>query len=323
MNILKKNRIEYLYKIQSYFVSSTLFFYLFCCNSISSYGDDNTLKVVSFNVWNYFVKGERSSPVKDEKSRDAVASTIEVADPDIVILSEIGGQKSIKDLAERLKRDGIDYKYVDVMHGSDSWRYLGVLSKLKPVEVEKKTDLTYKIHPKKLPPGAMDNVPVQRGFLHIIFQKDDYKLHIVGVHLKARLFNSRYNQTDMRRFEARLLRYFINDILKKEPEANLLVVGDFNDTFSSDPLTTIRGDKLKNESKKLTDLKLQDRWHNSWTHWWHSEDSYSRIDYSLASQGLIKEINFDKSKIIHIPSLWLIASDHRALLTVITAKDKK
>lgn len=318
MNIFKKYRIECCCNIQSIFfaVISLLF-------TSTLYAGDNSIRVLSFNVWNYFVEGERSSPAKSEESRNAVASTIASADPDIVLLSEIGGLKSIKDLAERLKKKGIDYQYIDVMHGSDSWRYLGVLAKFKPETIEKKTDLTYKIHPKRSPAGAIDYVPVQRGFLHIIFKKDNYQLHIVSVHLKARLFNQRYNQTDMRRFEARLLRYFINDILKKDPDANLLVVGDFNDRFSSDPLITVRGDKLKDENKRLTDLKLKDNWNNSWTHWWHSEDSYGRIDYSLASKGLVKEVNIEKSKIIHIPQLWLTASDHRALLTVITAEDKK
>ena len=296
--------------------------FLLLFSAVSSYADDNNISVMSFNVWNYFVQGERSSPVKDEKSRDAVAATIASANPDIVLLSEIGGKKSINDLSERLKKLGVNYKYIDVMHGADSWRYLGVMAKFKPLAVEKKRDLLYKIHPKKLAAGAMDSVPVQRGFFYLTFQKKDYKLHIVSVHLKARVFHPRYNQTDMRRFEARLLRYYINDILKKEPETNLLVVGDFNDNYSSNPLTVIRGDKLKTTSKKLTDLKLKDRWHNRWTHWWNAEDSYSRIDYSLASSGLIKEIDVTKSRIIHIPKYWLVGSDHRPLLTVINAEDR-
>ncbi len=322
MDIIKKYRIGFVDRTLSSAFSVAIITFLLFFTILSSHADKKSLVVMSFNVRNYFVKGERSSPVKDVKSRDAVASIIAAGDPDIVLLSEIGGKKSIKDLAERLKKLGLDYTYIDVMHGADSWRYLGVMAKFKPVAFEKKRDLTYKIHPKKLAAGAVDNVPVQRGFFYLTFKKDNYKLHIVTAHLKAKLFNPRYNQTDMRRFEARLLRYYINDILKKNPDANLLVVGDLNDSYSSNPLTVIRGDKLKDDKKKLTDLKLEDRWHNRWTHWWNAVDSYSRIDYSLASSGLINEIDFSKSCIIHIPKFWLLGSDHRPLLTVINAEDK-
>jgi endonuclease/exonuclease/phosphatase family metal-dependent hydrolase len=318
--ILKKNRVELLYKKKLELLC--FFTYILCFASLSLSADTQTISVMSFNVWNYFVKGEKSYPIKDEYSRNAVAATIANADPDIIMLSEIGGEKSVKDLSGRLSKLGLNYKYLNVMHGCDSWRHLGILAKLSPVTVDKQTELTYKIHPKKMPSGTLDTVPVQRGFFHLIFKKGKYKLHIISAHLKAKLFNSRYNQTDMRRSEARLLRYLVDDILKKNPDANLLVVGDFNDSCNSNPLKLLRGDTLKQSKRKLTDLKLYDRWHNSWTHWWHSEDSYSRIDYALASSGLIKEVDFSKSRIIHIPKLWNTASDHRPLMTVITAKDR-
>jgi len=301
-----------------------LFFviYITCFTSFSLSADDKTISVMSFNVWNYFVKGEKSSPVKSEYSRNAVAATIASADPDIIMLSEIGGKKSIKDLSERLRKLGLYYKYSDVMHGADSWRYLGILAKFAPIKIDKQSNLTYKIHPKKLPSGTLDTVAVQRGFFHLIFQKGDYKLHIISAHLKAKLFHPRYNQTDMRRLEARLLRYLVDDLLKKDPNINLLVVGDLNDSYISNPLKVLRGDTFKNGDKKLTDLKFYDRWHNSWTHWWNVEDSYSRIDYALASRELVKEIDLKKSRIVHIPKLWPVASDHRPIMTVINAKDR-
>jgi len=317
--IFKKNRVE-LYEKKLKLLC--FFIYLACFLSISLSADSKTISVMSFNVWNYFVKGEKSSPIKSEYSRNAVASTIASADPDIIMLSEIGGKKSVKDLSERLRKLGLNYSYSNVMHGCDSWRHLGIIAKFAPVTVDKETELTYKLHPKKMPAGALDTIPVQRGFFHLIFKKGNYKLHIISAHLKAKLFNPRYNQTDMRRSEARLLRYLVDDILKKNPHANLLVVGDLNDSYNSNPLCVLRGDTLKKSDRKLTDLKLYDRWHTTWTHWWHSEDSYSRIDYALVSNGLLKEIDFTKSRIIHIPELWSSASDHRPLMTVISAKDR-
>ena len=318
--MIQKYRIGFSYNLKLEFLFFVICLNLFLSAKLSA--GDKTISVLSFNAWNYFVKGEKSSPVKNEVSRNAVAETIASADPDIIMLSEIGGLKSIQDLSERLHKLGLNYTYIDVMHGADSWRYLGILAKFAPIEVDKQKNLTYKLRPKNMPAGSVDTIAVQRGFFHLIFKKDDYKLHIVSAHLKAKLFHPRYNHTDMRRSEARLLRYLVNDILKKDPNANLLVVGDLNDSYLSNPLQLLRGDTLKEDSKKLIDLKLRDKWENSWTHWWHSEDSYSRIDYALVSCGLLKEVDLKRSKIIHIPKLWLEASDHRPLMTVIKAEDK-
>lgn len=235
------------------------------------------------------------------------------------MISEIGGKKALKDFQSHLQ----EYPFSVVMHGGDPSRYIGCIAKFKPEKVVKVDNLTYKLKPKNAAVGTLDNIPVQRGFLHTIFRKGKYQLHIVNAHLKARLFNRRYNQTDMRRMEARLLKYYINDIIKDNPQANILVTGDLNDVYSSNPLITLRGESQKKANKKLYDLKPADAQGTTWTHWWKVEDTYGRIDYLLASSALLPEIDFKKTRIAHIPKEWLYASDHRPIMTVIQTQDKK
>lgn len=276
------------------------------------------ISVMSFNLQNYFLKQGKSTPKKTASSKAALAKVIKAADPDIVMISEIGGPEALKDFQDLLK----DYPYGVVMQGADYHRFIGCIAKFAPEKVNKITDRFYKIKPKKGPAGSLDHVPVQRGFLHTIFKKGDYKLHILNAHLKARLFHPRYNQTDMRRHEARLLKYYVNDIIKENPEANILVTGDLNDVYSSNPLVTLRGSNQKPQ-KRLYDLKPADAHGTTWTHWWNSEDSYGRIDYFLVSPALLPEIDFTKNKIVHLPKESLIASDHRPIVTVINMADKK
>jgi len=297
-----------------FFCFSYIFIVIFPLNA-----SNNTITVMSFNLWNYFIKGSRYAPVKKEESKTALIKVIKKADPDIIMISEIGGSASLEDLKSRLK----DYPFSTVMHGADKSRYIGCVAKFTPESVKIVNDLTYKIKPKfKDKKSVLENVYVQRGFLHIIFIKGSYKLHIINAHLKARLFHYRYNQTDMRRMEARLLKYYVNSIIKKDPEANILVVGDLNDVYSSNPLVTLRGSKQK-AAKRLYDLKPRDTEGASWTHWWKVEDTYGRIDYLLASPALLPEIEFDKNKIPHNSKIWLYASDHRPVCAVINCEDKK
>ena len=276
---------------------------------------------MSFNLRNYFIAtGKRYAPIKSEKSKVAIAEVIKKAKPDILMISEIGGEYALKDFISYLKKRGLNYPFRTVMYGADKTRYIGCIAKFAPVFVRKKYDLTYDIKPKS--EKKQEKVYVRRGFLHILFDIDGYKLHIINAHLKSRLPHLRYNQKDMRRSEAELLKNYTNDIIKRHPKANILIVGDFNDVYNSSPIKILRGMKRKSENR-LYDLRPLDNAGSSWTYWWEKEDSYERIDYMLTSPSLLPEIDLKKTQIDNNLKLCLHASDHRPVITVIRTKDKK
>jgi endonuclease/exonuclease/phosphatase family metal-dependent hydrolase len=288
-----------------------------CCLPFDVFSSDDEISVMSYNLWNYFVKNGRHCKKKTESSKHALIKTILSASPDILMFSELGGAAALADLMKRLKKAGGRYTYAQLMHGADETRYIGVVSKFPPLRITKITDMFYRLRPKFNKKAPLESVPIQRGFLHAVFKKNGYTLHIIEAHLKARLFHYRYNQTDMRRSEARQLRHVVDLVLKKDPDANVLVVGDFNDVYSSSAIAAIRGDDKK---LKLIDLKPRDSRDTTWTHWWKEEDEYGRIDYAFVSPALLPEIDRKKCRIIHLPDYWLYASDHRPLLTVIKTR---
>ncbi len=274
-----------------------------------------------YNCWNYFIE-KNVKKKKSIESRNALADLIVMANPDILMLCEIGQKESFNDLIDRLKKRGFAVAYSKLMYANDPSRHLAVISKIIPQNIIEKNNICYRIKPSSKKYKRTEAYPVLRGFLHSIFKFEDYKLHIITAHLKSRLKHYRYNQNDMRRYEARQLKYYVNDLSKLEENANILIMGDMNDIYSSSPIKAIRDEK-KSIEKSLYDLRPNDKKGDVWTHWWAKVDSYSRIDYAFANFALLPELNYDKSEIFYKEKMSLIASDHRPIIISLSTDNKK
>ncbi|MBT3381559.1 MAG: endonuclease/exonuclease/phosphatase family protein [Lentisphaerae bacterium] len=265
-----------------------------------------TIRVMVYNVYNFM---PLSAPqIKTPESRDTVAEIIHRGKADIVVLAEMGGDKAVEELRELLRQKGTDYPFATVVHAYDRTRNLAVLAMLPPAQTKHDENSSYNLKDQR--------IRVRRGFAHCVFKwRNGYILHLLGAHLKSKHFD-RLGQTDMRRYEARLLRYRFNDIIGEDPEANVLIVGDMNDTPDSSPISTLCGRRYKQE-RQLFDLRPLDQHSMVWTHLWDTADSYTRIDYALVSYPLLPEISLEAT---FIPSFadWYIASDHRPIIVTLT-----
>lgn len=279
----------------------------------------NELRFLSYNLRNYLPMKRRVNGASVEqapKPEDEIAALIEVmvkARPDIVGICEIGGIEYLKDFQSRLKKAGIDLPHFELVEASTVYeRNLALLSRFPIVARQARTDLTYLIGDKRL--------PFQRGILDVtVAPTPEYRLRLIGLHLKSKREVPEADQALMRQNEALLARQHIGKILQQQPGINLIVYGDLNDTKNEAPVRTLRG-RFRSDSY-LTAINMEDQYGFRWTHYWNYADSYARFDFVLASKGMLREIDKKKSYIPHGPD-WFLASDHRPLVVVIEAEDR-
>jgi endonuclease/exonuclease/phosphatase family metal-dependent hydrolase len=115
--------------------------------------------------------------------------------------------------------------------------------------------------------------------------------------------------------------------LAANPSANLIVLGDFNDTKDSASTKAVIG----RGKAKLVDTRPAERNGDNapgreprnvaWTHYYAKEDSYSRIDYLLLSPGMAREWVADETYVLTLPN-WGVGSDHRPIVATFEAEDK-
>src|SRR5262249_40405017 len=115
-----------------------------------------------------------------------------------------------------------------------------------------------------------------------------------------------------------------------DPKANLVILGDFNDTKEAASTKTIVG----RGKRKLVDTRPPERNGNpvsihagaesrsvTWTHYYGKEDTFSRIDYILLSPGMAREWVTNETYVL-ATSGWGIASDHRPLVATFEAENR-
>ena len=291
---------------------------LFFCPALPAADPPAPVRFVSWNLRNYLhtespsaagrTSGTRPKPADEVAAVTRILLTIK---PDIAGFCEVGGPGDLAALQQRLKSAGLDLPNTELVQAADPDRHLVLLTRFPIVARQSRTALSYLLDESQL--------PVQRGFLDVTLQiTESYQLRCVGVHLKSRRDVPEASEALMRRNEAHLLRQYAEEILTASPETNLLVYGDFNSTRDEPAMRAIAG--IRGSPGALNALTPQDDRGERWTFYFPEADTWSRIDFLMASRGLLPEVDDAKSS-IYSGGDWLKASDHRALSTVIIPRD--
>jgi len=173
---------------------------------------------------------------------------------------------------------------------------------------------------------------VSRGFAELDIQVNTrYSFTLISAHLKSKRAATEADEAEMRLEEAKLLREKIDACFTSKPDANLIVLGDFNDTKDAISTKTIIG----RGKHKLIDSRPAERNGDNaslpshagesrnvtWTHYFSKEDTFSRIDYILLSSGMAQEWLPDETYVLAMPN-WGTASDHRPIVAAFCAEEK-
>jgi len=269
--------------------------------------------VMTFNLHQYaLVDRDGVADTLEPKPPEEAAAIVEVVreiSPDVLAVQEMGDPAAWAEFKYALRQAGLDYAHEEYLRRGKSILNMAVLSRFPIVAAHSHVDDTYTIGPTQF--------PLMRGVIEIDLEVNpQYRFRLMVAHLKSKVFHS-FGQAEMRRNEARLLNNHVRAALKEDPNLNLLVVGDFNDEPSSAALREIRTYKRE---VLLHDLRPVDAIGDAWTHR-ENDDTYHRIDYMLASAGLLPEVLPEKCYAVRSPLL-LRASDHRPLVATFAAAER-
>jgi len=284
-----------------------------------------TFRVATYNVQNYLdAVTESRRQVKSDAAKAKIRESIRALKPDVIALQEMGQVSALLELQASLKAEGLDLPHWEHVSGFDTNIHVAVLSKFPMIARRPHTNDNFLLSGRRF--------RVSRGFAEVDLKVNDhYTLTLVTAHLKSRRPVPEADEAELRQEEARLLREKIEARLNADPGANIVVVGDFNNTKDSASTKAVIG----RGKFKLVDTRPAERngdnaraavptWdppHVTWTYFYGKEDTYSRIDYILLSPGLAREWVTNETYLPLIAN-WGIGSDHRPLVATFEAKNQ-
>jgi endonuclease/exonuclease/phosphatase family metal-dependent hydrolase len=281
-------------------------------------------RVVTYNVENYLVRPSGTRTIKSPESRAKVVEGLVQLNPDVIALQEIGDRQALADLQSRLKQAGLDLPHAEHVGGFDTNIFVAVLSRHPFIKRQPHTNASFLLNGRRF--------RTSRGIAEVEIEvRPGYRFTLLTTHLKSKRTSAAADESDIRLQEAQILREKIDAVLQRDPDANIVVCGDFNDTHDTAPLRTITGRGVR----ALIDSRPAERNGDSapaprpnwdprrvtWTHHFGKEDSYSRIDYILLSRGMAREWERTGTYVLTLPD-WGVASDHRPLVAEFIPRDR-
>jgi endonuclease/exonuclease/phosphatase family metal-dependent hydrolase len=294
---------------------------LACCPPLPA---AESFRIATYNLENYLDQPIGTRPAKSADSRAKVRESLRAIQADVVALQEMGTTSALLELRASLKAEGLDYPFWEHVTGWDTNIHVAVLSRFPIIARRPHTNESFLLFGRRF--------RVNRGFLEVDLKVNDrYSFTLMTTHLKSRRPVPEADEAELREQESILLRAKIDARLSASPNANLVVLGDLNDTQDSRSTRAVigrgknalvdtrpaerNGDNLPNPNPRYGPRNI------NWTHYYGKEDSYSRIDYLLLSAGMAHEWNKEETYILALPN-WGIGSDHRPLVATFFATNK-
>ncbi len=231
----------------------------------------------------------------------AIAETIRAVDADIFAFQEIEGSDLLRAFAEEHLAD-MGYLHF-VSAPDDNWHQnVALMSRfpLGPI-----TSMTAVATPVPQFEEGESNLINDRLFIAEVHPAEDFRLLVVNVHLKA---GGGENNAAWRRGQIELIRRWLDDQLRLDPELNICILGDFNCTPNSAEMHLLtepaEGPAYLNVFSATTDR------------------SGRGIDHILANNGFAAELVEDSPAVHDFTGEGQRPSDHRPVSARFVAADQ-
>ena len=282
-----------------------------------------TFRVATYNVENYLDQPTESRPhIKSNEAKAKVCESIRALTPDVLALEEMGGTNALLELRSSLKSGGLNYPYWEHVCGMDTNIHVAVLSRLPIIARHPHTNEVYLLDGRRF--------RVSRGFAEVEIQANtNFTFTLIAAHLKSRRPVPEADEAEQRLEEAKILRGVIDARLTNDPDAKVVVLGDFNDVKDSDAVKAVigrgrlkltdtrpaehNGDNPASEDSRFEPRKV------TWTEYYGKEDTYSRVDYILLSPAMARYWLTNETYVLALPN-WGIGSDHRPIVAAFKAE---
>lgn len=283
-----------------------------------------TFRVATYNLENYLDQPTQTRHAKSAEAKAKVRESILALKPDVIALQEMGSVSALRELQASLKAGGLDLPHWEHVAGFDTNIHVAVLSRFPFTARRPHTNDAFLLSGRRL--------RVSRGFAEVDIQVNaNYAFTLITSHLKSKRPVPEADEAEMRLEEAKVLREKIDARFAANPNVNLIVLGDFNDTKDTASTKAVIG----RGKTKLVDTRPAERNGDNtppenprydprnitWTHYYGVEDSYSRIDYIMLSPGMAREWVTSETYILTVPN-WGVGSDHRPLVATFEAVNK-
>jgi endonuclease/exonuclease/phosphatase family metal-dependent hydrolase len=299
-------------------------FWLIVCLSQTAHFAAESFSVATYNLENYLDAAAGARLPKSAAAKAKIRESIRTLHAEVLALEEVGSSNALLELRSSLKGEGLDYPHWEFVSGFDTNIHVAVLSQYPIVARRSHLRDGFLLYGRRF--------RVSRGFAEVDIQVGlHYTFTLLAAHLKSKRPVPDADEAELREQEALLLREKIDAILKANPNANLIVVGDFNDVKDAPSTRAVigkgrnalidtrpaerNGDEPSNPAPQGSPRNI------SWTYYYGKEDTYSRIDYILLSRGMSREWNTNGTYVLAIPN-WGIGSDHRPIRASFDAVDK-
>lgn len=272
--------------------------------------------LATFNVENYLLEKTGTRAAKSVSAREQVVRDVLTIRPDVLALQEMGPPAALAELQQRLKTAGLDLPHSEHVRGWDTNIFVAVLSRFPIAARRSHSNDTFLLGGRRLRSS--------RGIVEVdIAVTPQDRFTLFTAHLKSKRPIGRIDETELREAEAQVLRGHVEAAFRRDPQAALVVCGDFNDHPNSRALRLL----LARGAQGLTDTRPGE-WAAGasrsgrnprgsrqvvWTHFYSQEDTYSRFDYLLLSRSMAARWRPEGSYVLASPG-WGSGSDHRPVV---------